>query len=45
MEYMYLKKIGVLIKVFILGGVILVGVLERDLEFLEKYGEKLGLVF
>lgn len=45
LEYMHSKKTGALIKASILGGAILAGAPERDLEFLEKYGEKLGLVF
>ncbi|MBC2438461.1 polyprenyl synthetase family protein [Clostridium saccharobutylicum] len=45
LEYMHSKKTGALIKVSILGGAILAGAPERDLESLEKYGEKLGLVF
>ncbi|WP_077866526.1 polyprenyl synthetase family protein [Clostridium saccharobutylicum] len=45
LEYMHSKKTGALIKASILGGAILAGAPERDLESLEKYGEKLGLVF
>ncbi|AGX43656.1 polyprenyl synthetase family protein [Clostridium saccharobutylicum] len=45
LEYMHSKKTGALIKASILGGAILAGAPERDLEYLEKYGEKLGLVF
>lgn len=45
LQYMHAKKTGALIKASILAGAILASAPECDLEYLEEYGEKLGLVF
>ena len=45
LKYMHSKKTGALIKASILAGAILANAPECDLNALEKYGEKLGLVF
>ena len=45
LEYMHLNKTGALIKSSILGGATLADAPENDLKLLNKYGEKLGLVF
>jgi len=45
LEYMHSKKTGELIKASILAGGILANAPESDLVALEKYGNKLGLVF
>lgn len=45
LEYMHSKKTGALIKAAILSGAILANAPESDLKALEKYGNKLGLVF
>ena len=45
LQYMHCKKTGALIKASILAGAILANAPECDLEYLEEYGDKLGLVF
>ena len=45
LQYMHSKKTGALIKASILAGAILANAPECDLNVLEEYGEKLGLVF
>lgn len=45
LQYMHSKKTGALIKSSILAGAILADAPENDLNALEEYGEKLGLVF
>jgi len=45
LQYMHAKKTGALIKAAILAGAILADAPECDLNALEEYGEKLGLVF
>lgn len=45
LEYMHSKKTGALIKAAILSGAILANAPGSDLKALEKYGNKLGLVF
>lgn len=45
LEYMHSKKTGALIKASVLAGAILAEAPEEDLKALNKYGEKLGLVF
>ena len=45
LEYMHSKKTGALIKAAILSGAILANAPESDLNILEEYGDKLGLVF
>jgi len=45
LQYMHAKKTGALIKAAILAGAILAEAPKCDLNALEEYGEKLGLVF
>ena len=45
LKYMHSKKTGALIKAAILAGATLANAPECDLNVLEEYGEKLGLVF
>jgi len=45
LQYMHAKKTGALIKSSIIAGAILADAPECDLNALEEYGEKLGLVF
>jgi len=45
LQYMHAKKTGALIKSAVLAGAILANAPEYDLNSLEQYGEKLGLVF
>ncbi|OOM80987.1 farnesyl diphosphate synthase [Clostridium puniceum] len=45
LQYMHAKKTGALIKGSVLAGAILANAPESDLNALEEYGEKLGLVF
>ncbi|MFT8348293.1 polyprenyl synthetase family protein [Clostridium saccharoperbutylacetonicum] len=45
LEYMHAKKTGALIKASIVAGAILADAPKDDLRMLEKYGDKLGLVF
>ena len=45
LQYMHAKKTGALIKSSIVAGAILADAPECDLNALEEYGEKLGLVF
>ncbi|BCZ46876.1 geranyltranstransferase [Clostridium gelidum] len=45
LKYMHSKKTGALIKAAVLAGAILANAPECDLNVLEEYGEKLGLVF
>jgi len=45
LQYMHCKKTGALIKASILSGAILGSAPQCDLDALEEYGEKLGLVF
>lgn len=45
LEYMHAKKTGALIKASIVAGAILADAPKDDLKMLEKYGDKLGLVF
>ncbi len=45
LQYMHSKKTGALIKAAIVAGAILANAPKVDLDNLEKYGEKLGLVF
>lgn len=45
LHYMHAKKTGALIKAAILSGAIMGNAPEEDLEKLDKYGEKLGMVF
>jgi len=45
LEYMHLKKTGALIKASIVSGAILSNAPKEDLEKLNAYGEKLGVIF
>lgn len=45
LHYMHAKKTGALIKAAILSGAIMGNAPKEDLEKLDKYGEKLGMVF
>ena len=45
LQYMHAKKTGALIKAAVSAGAILANAPEGDLNYLEQYGEKLGLVF
>lgn len=45
LKYMHTKKTGALINASIISGAILANAPKKDIDLLEKFGEKLGLVF